>query len=101
MTGINDAQQVEVRERVGVKLRAFYDDLAEDERLMFELGVRRLVAGENTDSQGYMINHHDVNPPTPPPDRPFGGGGFGFPSVWLDSAYFPDSGNTLPLNPPG
>lgn len=93
-------QWQDAAERVAAKLQAFYDGLAEDERSLFELGVRRLVAGEGTDAGGYMINHHDVNPPTPPPDRQ-PGAGFGFPSVWLDSVYFPDSGSTLPLNPPG
>jgi hypothetical protein len=98
MTQIINQQQVEVRERAAAKLQAFFDGLTEDERLVLEAGMRRLLAGQDMDTQGYRIREERpvvVKPPTQ------GGGGFLLPSIWLDTIYDPDDGSTSPLNPPG
>ena len=98
MSQITD-QQMEVRERAAAKLRAFNDGLTADERLVLENGIRRLLAGQDMDTQGYRIR--EVERPVKPPPATPGGAGFILPSIWLDTIYDPDDGSTTPLNPPG
>jgi hypothetical protein len=98
MTQNINQQQVEVRERAAMKLQTFYDGLTEDERVVLEHSFRRLLSGQDMDTQGYRIREERL--PKPPPHTP-GGGGFLLPSIWLDTIYDPDDGSTTPLNPPG
>jgi hypothetical protein len=99
MTQIADTQQAEVRERAAAKFHAFYNGLTADERQVFELDTRRLLASREADTQGYRIREVE-KPVKLPPAQP-GGAGFILPSIWLDTIYDPDDGSTTPLNPPG
>ncbi|MGD9891519.1 MAG: hypothetical protein AB7R89_17630 [Dehalococcoidia bacterium] len=58
MTTITN-EQAETTNQLAAKLQAFYDGLTDDERAMCILGVRRLVAGEEADTEGYMKPVYD------------------------------------------
>jgi hypothetical protein len=99
MSQVTSQQQTEVRERAAAKFQVFYNSLTEDERHVFELDTRRLLAGQDMDTQGYRIR--EVEKPVKLPAGPPGGAGMILPSIWLDTIYDPDDGSTTPLNPPG
>jgi hypothetical protein len=106
MTQISNVQ-VETTKRVAAKFQALYDGLAEDEQLVFGLVVRKLVAGEETDTQGFMKPVYDDGsgnkgrPGPGPGNPPRLGGGLTNPSVWNTLIIDPDSGYSEPLNLPG
>ena len=56
-------EQLEMMKRVEAKLHALYDDMAEDEQAVFGQAVRRLVGGEESDTQGYRWREEKVERP--------------------------------------
>ena len=60
MTELTNQQLEDASRRAATKLQAFCDGLAEDERLVFRLAIRRFIAAEGADTQGYSLNSRDI-----------------------------------------
>lgn len=57
------SEQLETTKGVVAKLHAFYDGLADEERGAFDLAVRRLVPGDEKDTEGYRWREEKESPP--------------------------------------
>jgi hypothetical protein len=59
MRYLTNEQQQAAYERLAAKLQAFEGGLAEDEHLLLDLAIRRIAAGDKSDTSGFRAAQYD------------------------------------------